>query len=45
MADSVDAYNQSVVDGQPNSGAIEKISELKEKYKKIAMKAVLENNK
>lgn len=45
MADSVDAYNQSVVDGQPDSGAIEKISELKEKYKQIAMKAVLENNK
>lgn len=44
MADYIDAYNQSVVDGQPDAGSIKEISALKERYKQIAMKAVRENN-
>lgn len=44
MTDSIGAYNQSVVAGQPDTDAIEKIAELKEKYKQRAIQGVQENN-
>lgn len=45
ISDVIADYNESIIDGEPDANAIQKISELKEIYKQQALQSVRESNK